>query len=156
PRAGMPVDNDGAAMPWLEKELLWQQNERILDAILVRGENAAADRLVVLSKDALSVRQKQDGTWKLLYPKPLGDAASSERAPQGELWFSQDQPERLKIVVSGKSCQTMLTETAVVNCAQTGDAQRTGMLLASNCDARTWWLRSDGGDITTPDRLELV
>lgn len=156
PRSGLPVDQGVASVPRIEKELLWQQSERILDAILVRGENGAADRLVVLSRDALTVYQKQNSLWKLSYAKPLGDAVASERSPHGELSFSSEQPEKLKIAVGRKSCQTMLAEIAELNCAQTGDPPRTGMLLASNCDARVWWLRSDGGDTTVLDRLELM
>lgn len=156
PRAGMPVDNVGASTPRIEKELLWQQSERILDAILVRGENGAADRLIVLSRDAVTVRQKQAGAWKTVYAKRLGDAATLQRMPHGELWFSPDQAEKLKIVVGGKSCQTALTEDSGMTCGQTSDAPRAGMLLASNCDARVWWLRGDGGDMTEADRLELT
>lgn len=156
PRAGMPVDNVGVSPPRIEKELLWQQGERILDAILVRGENGAADRLVVLSRDAVTMRQKQGGAWKMVYAKPLGDAAISQRAPHGELWFSPEQPEKLKIVVGGKSCQTTLAENATLSCGEMSDAPRSGMMLASNCDARVWWLRGDGGDMTEADRLELT
>ena len=156
PRAGLPVDNDVASVPRIEKELLWQQSERILDAILVRGENGTADRLVVLSKDALTVYQKQNSLWKLSYAKPLGDTVVSRRWPHGELSFSPEQPDKLKIVVSGKSCQTTLAEIAALNCAPVSDPPRTGMLLASNCDARVWWLDSDGGDMTELDRLELM
>ncbi len=155
-RAGMPADTAGATVPRIEKELLWKQSERILDAILVRGENGATDRLVVLSKDALTVQQKQNGEWKLAYAKPLGDAALVQRAAHGELWFSPEQPEKLKVVTGGKSCQTTLAQNAALSCTQAGEAPRTGMLLASNCDARVWWLRSDGGDMTEADRLELT
>lgn len=155
-RAGMPPDAMGTSVPRIEKELLWRQSERILDAILVRADNGAADRLVVLSKDALSVHQKQNGEWKVVYAKPLGDAAVAQRTPHGELWFSPEQPEKLKIVIGGKSCQTTLAENAALNCTQTNEAARAGMLLASNCDTRTWWLRGDGGDMTEADRLELT
>jgi len=156
PRAGMAVENDGASMPRLEKELLWQQSERILDAILVRGENGAADRLVILSKDALEVLEKRNGAWKLALTKPLGDAATSQRMPHGGLTYSSEQPEKLKIIVGGKTCQTTLAESVALNCVQGSDAPRTEMLLASNCDSRVWWLRSDGGDMTAPDHLELA
>ncbi len=155
-RAGMPRDAMGTSVPRIEKELLWQQSERILDAILVRGDNGAADRLVVLLKDALSVHQKQSGEWRMVYAKPLGDAAVAQRAPHGELWFSPEQPEKLKIVIGGRSCQTTLAENGTLSCTQVNEAPRVGMLLASNCDTRTWWLRGDGGDMTEADRLELT
>ncbi|GAC1642575.1 MAG: hypothetical protein NVS9B14_24140 [Candidatus Acidiferrum sp.] len=156
PRAGMAIDNVGASAPRIEKELLWRQNEQILDAILVRSENGAADRLVVLSKDAVTVQQKQNGAWKVSYVKPLGDVATALRGARGALSYSPEQPEKLKISVGEKSCQTTLAESAAFDCTQANDSPRTGLLLASNCDTRVWWLRSDGGDLTMPDRLELV
>ncbi|HLK03978.1 MAG TPA: hypothetical protein VKT53_06015 [Candidatus Acidoferrum sp.] len=156
PRAGLPAENEGASVPRLEKELLWQQSERILDALFIRGTNGDADRLAILTKDALTVHQKQSGAWKLLHTNPLGEAETAQRAPIGALYFSPDQPDKLKIVIGGKSCQTTFGEGASLACTQTTEAPRTGVLLASNCDARVWWLRSDGGDMTETDRLELL
>jgi hypothetical protein len=156
PRAGIPAESGTASTLRLEKELLWQQSDRILDAIFVRGENGADDRLVVLQKDVLGVYEKQSGRWKAVQSKPLSDAAATQRAPRGELYFSLDQPDHLKIVFAGKTCQTKLSDAAAPSCQQNLDVWRTGMLLASPCDSRVWWLRSDGGDMTMPDRLELV
>ena len=155
-RAEVPAQNDGASAPRLEKELLWEQSERILDALFVRGTAGEADRLAILSKEALSIFQKQNGAWKAAFAKLLGEAATAQRAPRGDLSYSPDQPEKLKIVVGGKSCQTTLTENTAIACTPGAEAPRTGMLLASNCDSRVWWLRADAGDATMPDRLELV
>lgn len=156
PRAGIPAESASLSTPHLEKEILWQQSERILDALLARGENGASDRLIVLQKDVLNVYEKQTGTWRMLQSKPLGDVTVTQRALRGELSFSLDQPDKLKIVFAGKSCQTTLNDASPLNCLPSTDSARTGMLLASTCDSRVWWLRSDGGDSTMPDRLELV
>jgi hypothetical protein len=156
PRAGIPAESSAASAPRLEKELLWQQSERILDALFVRGENGASNHLVILQKDALIVYEKQSSAWKLVQSKSLGEAVVTQRAPRGEFYFSLDQPDRVKIVFAGKSCQAALTDVSPLNCQQSADSWRTGMLLASTCDARVWWLRSDGGDMTGPDRLELL
>ncbi len=156
PRAGFLADSGSSSTPRLEKELFWQQSERILDALILRGENGVSDRLVILQKDVLSVYEKQTGNWKLLQSKPLGEATVIQRAPRGELSFSLEQPDRLKVVFAGKSCQTTLNDASPLNCQQSTESARTGMLLASTCDSRVWWLRSDGGDSTMPDRLELV
>ena len=156
PRAGIPAENVAISAPRLEKELLWQQSERIVDALLVRGENAAGDRLVVLQRDALNVYEKQAGAWKGTQSKPLGEARITQRAPRGELSFSLDQPDRVKIALAGKSCQASLNDTSPLVCQQSGELARTAMLLASPCDSLVWWLRTDGGDSTMPGRLELA
>jgi len=155
-RAGIPVESVGASTPRMEKELLWQQRERILDAIFVRGANGATDRLIVLQKDALVVYERQGAEWKASLTKPLSEASMTQRAPRGEIYYSLDQPDRVKIVFAGKSCQANLSDASPFNCQAGSEAARTGMLLISTCDSGTWWLRADGGDLTMPDRLELV
>ncbi len=142
--------------PRLKKELLWQQSERILDAILVRGENGTANRLIVLQKDALVVYEKQTGEWKATLTKPLGEASVAQRAPRGEIYFSVEQTDRVKIVFAGRSCQANLGDGSALSCVASSEAARTGMLLVSACDWRVWWLRGDGGDMTMPDHLELA
>jgi hypothetical protein len=156
PRAGIPAENTSSAAPRLEKELVWQQSERILDALFVRGESGAGDRLIILQKEALNVYDKEGGAWKQTQAKPLGETGVAQRAPRGELYFSREQADRVKIVFTGKACQAMLNDASAPNCQQETQAARTGMLLASGCDSRVWWLRGDGGDSTMPDRLELV
>jgi hypothetical protein len=156
-RAAMPAENVATAPTLrLEKELLWQQSERILDALLVRSENGANDRLIVLQRDSLTLFEKQEGTWKTVQTKPLGQASAMQRVPRGELSFNVDQPDRVKIVFSGKSCQANLNDASPLVCQQSAEAVRTGMLLASKCASRGWWLRADGGDSTTTGRLELL
>jgi hypothetical protein len=156
PRAGIPAESGNVSTLRLEKELLWQQSERILDAIFVRGEDGASDRLVVLQKDVLNVYEKRSGSWKEAQSKPLGDAAARQRGPHGELYYSLDQPDRVKIELAGKTCQASLGDATTLSCQQNLDVWRTGMLLSSPCSSQVWWLRSDGGDMTVPDRLELV
>ncbi len=149
PRAGIPAESGNVSTLRLEKELLWQQSERILDAIFVRGEDGASDRLVVLQKDVLNVYEKRSGSWKEAQSKPLGDATARRRGPHGE-------PDRVKVVLAGKTCQANLGDATAPSCQQNLDVWRTGMLLSSPCSSQVWWLRSDGGDMTVPDRLELV
>jgi len=156
PRAGIPAESGNVSTLRLEKELLWQQSERILDAIFLRGEDGAIDRLVVLQKDVLNVYEKRSGSWKEAQSKPLGDAAARQRDPHGELYYSPDQADRVKIVLAGKTCQANLGDATAPSCQQNLDVWRTGMLLSSPCSSQVWWLRSDGGDMTVPDRLELV
>lgn len=155
-RSEISAESSSSNSPRLEKEILWQQSERILDALLVRGGSGANDRLILLQKDALLVREKQGGAWTVIQSKVLGEATVTQRAARGELSFSLDNPNRVKISFVGKTCQAALNDTAPLNCQPNSDPARTGMLLASTCDSRVWWLRSDGGDSTTPDRFELV
>lgn len=155
-RAGIPAEIGSSSGPRLEKEVIWQQSERILDALLIRGENGTSDRLVILEKDALVTYERPTGAWKLLQSKSLGEAEVTQRAPRGELYFSLDKPERVKVALAGKTCQAILSDASALSCQPSSDTWRNGMLLTSACDTRVWWLRSDGGDMTVPDRLELV
>ena len=156
PRAAVPAESGAGATPRMEKELLWQQSERVLDAIFVRGENGASSRLIVLQRDALIVYERMGPEWKALLTKPLGEASVTHRAPRGEIYFSMDQPDLAKIVFAGKTCQAALNDDSRPSCQASSEPGRTGMLLISTCDSRTWWLRGDGGDMTVPDHLELV
>jgi hypothetical protein len=155
-RGGIPAEAVGSGSPRFEKEILWQQSERILDAILVRGQNGAKDRLVILQKDVLIVQEKQGDGWNRVLAKKLDEAPVAQRAPRGELSFSLEQPNQVKISFAGKSCQVTLNDSSPLACQANSDAARTGMLLASTCDSRVWWLRGDGGDSTMPDHFELV
>ena len=155
-RAGIPAETNSSRSLRLEKEILWQQSDRVLDAIFVRAENGGNDRLILLQKEALVVQEKQSGVWKVALSKPLGEAVVTRRAPRGELSFSLDQPNMVKISFGGKSCQAALNDASALNCQTDSEPARTGMLLASTCDSRVWWLRGDDGDSTMPDRFELV
>lgn len=155
-RAGIPAEANNSSSPRLEKEILWQQNERVLDAVFVRAENGGADRLILLQKDLLIVQERQSSVWKMALTKSLGEATLMQRAPRGELSFSLDQPNVVRISFPGKSCQTALNDASSLNCQPSSEQARAGMLLTSTCDSRVWWLRGDGGDSTVPDRFELV
>jgi len=155
-RTGIPSEAYTSSSPRLEKEILWQQSERILDAIFVRAESGGNDRLILLQKDVLAVQEKQSGAWKMTLSKPLGEAMVTQRAPRGELSFSLDQPSVVKTSFVGKSCQATLNDASPLVCQPSSEPARAGMLLASTCDSRIWWLRGDGGDSTMPDRFELM
>ena len=153
-RAELPAEGGAAPAPHLQKELVWQNSERILDALIVH-ESGASERLLVLRKDALLTFEKQSGVWKLLQTRSLGEASATQRAPRGELHYSPEQPDRLKIVLPGKTCQTTFGESGALNCQSGVENWRTGMLLTSPCEQQAWWLYADGGDSTAADRLQL-
>ncbi|HJZ63590.1 MAG TPA: hypothetical protein VKD70_04675 [Candidatus Acidoferrum sp.] len=155
-RPGIPAETNSSGSPRLEKEILWQQSERILDAIFVRAENGGNDRLIFLQMDSLIIQERQSGVWKMVLSKPLGEMTLTQRASRGELSFSMDQPDKVKISFAVKSCQATLNDRSTLICQPGSEQARTGMLLASTCDSRVWWLRGDGGDSTVPDRFELV
>jgi hypothetical protein len=127
PRTEVPAESSSTSTLRLEKELIWQQGERILDALFVRGENGASDRLVVLQRDLLNVYEKQAGEWRVLRSKPLGVATVAQRASRGELSLSLDQPDRLKLVFASRTpkpralecCSPQLAIRASGGCART-------------------------------------
>jgi hypothetical protein len=58
------------ARPWnvvrLEKELLWQQEGKILSSVIRARSNGAGKSLMLLNEEALQVFGQEQGSWKLL------------------------------------------------------------------------------------------
>jgi hypothetical protein len=155
PRADLSVAQKTFAAPRLQKELIWHQAEPILDAIENTTEDGKPRLFLLLSRDALTLFRSENDRWVQRDSKPLPTAAATTRDPRGKIWFSTDTPEQARIVLPGKECEAKLKDRIELTCRAAKETWQEGMFLASTCDGSAWWLRSDSGDRSAPDRLLL-
>ena len=140
----------------LQKELVWQQEARILSAALPRVADDAAKRMVVLTEDALLEYSEEQGNWKIRETKALPQPRQAPRGARGQLLFADDGLERVGILLPGRRCEANLSDQSPVACTASNVEWPAGRLLAfPACGAQTWWLKSDTTDWTVEDRLLL-
>lgn len=137
----------------LQKALLWQQSERILDALQIPGGDGQ-NNLLVLSREALFLF-RGGPEWKLQQTWPVSNSATDRRAPRGELAPEPNRPEVVRIVFSGKTCELNLRDSAPPACQNRSGNWRSSVPFRSTCSPATWLLRADSGDWSVPDRIAL-
>ncbi len=141
----------------LEKELLWQQETRILSAALPASFVGDEKRMMLLTDDALVVYGDAQGNWTVRITKRLPPGASQpQRSARGQLLLASENISQVAILLPGKRCETNWTDDSPIACSTANTEIHAGRLLAApGCGAQTWWLRSDGTDWTSQDRLLL-
>jgi len=156
-RALVGMDEGGGNRVRLEKELLWQQQTRILSAALLPAAGDGGEkRLAVLTEDALQVYGGAAGNWKLESSKALPGPRAPQRSARGQVMVAEDKSGQIGILLPGKRCETSVADESVVACTTSGVEWPAGRLMATpNCGTQTWWLRSDSGDFASEDRLLL-
>jgi hypothetical protein len=155
-RALVESDERPANSVRLEEELLWQQEMRILSAVLTNESAAAEKKLVVLSEDAVVVYGGESGSWKLRTAKALPGPKQPPRAARGHLMVADEKLDQVGILLPGRRCGTTLADNAAITCVAASMEWPSGRLLANpGCGAQTWWLKSDASDWTSEDRLLL-
>jgi len=155
-RALAGMEEGGGNRVRLEKELLWQQETRILSAALLPAGDGGEKRLAVLTEDTLQIYGGAAGNWKLESSKALPGPRAPQRSARGLVIVVEDKSGQIAILLPGKRCQASVAGESTMTCATTGMEWPAGRLMAtSNCGVQTWWLRSDGGDLASEDRLLL-
>jgi hypothetical protein len=140
----------------LQKELLWQQNDRIFDALQIPESSGESGSVVVLSRDAVSLLRKESTDWKLQRSWPLADSPADQRAPRGELQLAPDHAGFVRIVFPGKICEFDPGGSAPPVCQIRSEAWRGPIQIRSQCGSATWDLRAGSGDWSVPDRITLI
>ena len=139
----------------LLKELIWQQQEPILDAVETGEDTNKLGALLILNRDNLSLYRREKDRWELQDSKGIPTSEKAMRAPRGEIRFSLGTQKLDSIVLPGQSCNLAITEKIALNCGGASYPWRDGMFLDSPCDRGVWWLRAESGDWSVPDRLLL-
>ncbi len=140
----------------LEKELVWQQETRILSAALPSFAEDAERKMVLLAEDAVMVYGEESGAWKLRSSKALPGPRQPPRASRGHLMVAEEKPEAAVILLPGRRCEASWADDTPITCVGAGTEWPAGRLLANpGCGAQTWWLKSDGTDWVSEDRLLL-
>ncbi len=153
-RALLPSETLLASPVRIEKQLLFDDPERILDAAsTTRG---AADDLVVLTyrdSELTALRLDPNGSLKQAFALSAAGFKPS-RDPRAEL-IATETDGRLQL--PGKLCEFTWAAPADVKCRTTTKTSwRPVPALASPCDSTTWKLQSDGNDWTAGDLLQVI
>jgi hypothetical protein len=139
----------------LSKELIWQQQEPILDAVEMGEDPSKLGPLLILNRDSLSLYRHVNDRWELQDSKRVPSSEKSVRAPRGEIRFSLDAEKQNSIVLPRQTCDLALADKLELNCRSASHPWRDGIFLASPCDRGAWWLGAESGDWSSPDRLLL-
>ena len=156
PRATVGIDVSSGSSVRLKKELVWQQEARILGAVMLASSAPAAERLAVLTEETLQIYRGGLGNWRLEYSKALPGPGQAQRSARGQLMVLEDSSGRVAILLPGKRCEASVADESAVACVNVTPEWPSGRLMAlPSCGAQTWWLTSDGADWTAQDRLLL-
>lgn len=137
----------------LEKQLVYQSPERILDASSPsNGAPAGMALLVYRGADLFVLRLDASGAVQQTISL-AGAGVPPSRDPGGELML---HPDHASVLLPGKSCEFAWSPPAEPQCHSAKTTWRGPTVLTSPCDAGGWKLLADGADWTTPDLLQAV
>lgn len=155
-RAAAGIETAAGNSVRLEKELLWQQDAKILSAVMLTAGASGEKRLAVLTEESLQIYSGGASGWKLESTKALPGLRQAQRSARGQLMTAEDANGRVGILLPGRRCEASTTDESAIVCANATAEWPSGRLMAlPDCGAQTWWLKSDGVDWTTKDRLLL-
>jgi hypothetical protein len=155
-RAAAEIDASPGSSVRLEKELLWQQEAKILSALLLPTSADGRKQLVVLTEEDLLIYSGGPGNWTLENTKLLPGPRQAQRAARGQLIIAAESSGRLGVLLPGRRCEADVADQSAVACANAAAEWPSGRLMAlPSCGTQTWWLKSDDVDWTEPDRLLL-
>lgn len=137
----------------LEKQLLYETPERVLDASSLSKDGQSGMVLLAYRGAVLSVlRLDASGSVEQTIPLALAGASLS-RDPRGELALHAGDAA---VDLPGKSCQFAWATPADLTCRSRKTAWRSPTVLTASCDASSWKLFAEASDWTTPDLLQAV
>ena len=140
----------------LQKELLWRQETKILSAAMVAGGATDEKKLLVLTEEAILVYRRGPEKWNLEFTKALPAPRQAPRSARGQLMVAEDPNGRVGILLPGKRCEAGVADESAVSCASLATEWPSGRLMAlPGCGTQTLWLKSDGLDWASEDRLLL-
>lgn len=155
PRATLSAAERFTAGLHLRKELIWQQAEPILDAVEHTSEADKRSFFLILDRGSLLLHRSEKKQWVLRDSVAIPSPGTPTRDPRGEIWFSPDHEDEVRVVLPGRVCDAKLTDQVALTCRAGSEGWREGIFLASPCDRQMWWLRTDLGDRSAPDHLLL-
>jgi hypothetical protein len=153
-RAALPAEALLASPVRIEKQLLFESPERILDA--ASATRGTTDDLVVLTfrnSELTALRLDPTGSLKQAFPLSAAGARPS-RDPRAELAATETDGH---LQLPGKLCDFTWAAPSDLKCrATTKTSWRPVPSLASPCDSTTWKLQADGSDWTAGDLLQVI
>jgi hypothetical protein len=157
PRALVARDARPSNAIRLEKELLWQQETKILSATLPTSSTTGGKNMILLTEDALVIYAEEQQAWKPRTTKPLPPGSyQPQRSARGQLLLADENVSQVGILLPGRRCETKWTDDSPLSCSSSNaEMHQARLLVAQVCGTHTWWLRSDGTDWSSEDRLLL-
>ena len=152
PRASIRSATLPAAPLRIERQLVFESPERILDASSLANGSEGIALLVYRNGELTALRLDAAGAVKQSVAIVAADIHPS-RDPRGEL---SAQGGNVDVLLPGKICSFGWTSAGEVKCRPAKPAWRGTTVLAPPCDPAGWKLVSDGLDWTTPEMLQVV
>jgi hypothetical protein len=153
PRANFRTASLPVAPVRLEKQLVYQTPDRLLDASSLWNGSATGIALLV-EHDAEFLVLRLDSAGAIQQSISLNSAGPQpSRDPRGELSLQQDLAS---VFFLGKACQFAWSAPAEAKCHAAKFTARANTVLTPSCDPGGWKLEANGSDWTNPDLLQLV
>lgn len=100
----------------LEKKLIWEQEEQILDLALLDAPGAKDQRMVVLEPTRIALYGRKGDGWELRQGFPVGSADPAPRDLRGQIQYGKKKKdpggEEVWAVLPRMSCVLKLSETS--------------------------------------------
>ncbi|MGC1615095.1 MAG: hypothetical protein WA736_10450 [Candidatus Acidiferrum sp.] len=153
PRASLQVARETSPAPQLQRELLFQQEKPIRDAVEWQDPATQERYLFFLSENRLIRRRFENGAWKLVDSTDLPAGNHRLRFEDGRFIYMPTE-EKLAIVLHHKMCDFDPVDRASFSCsARIYDEKSVG--ISSSCEDYFRLLDTGKGDYTQPDRITL-
>jgi hypothetical protein len=110
----------------------------------------------VLTDEGLTIYRGGPGHWKTEGTKELPAPRQPQRTARGQVFVSEEKADQVGLLLPGRRCDANVTDGSVITCAAATAEWPTGRLLAlPGCGSQTWWLKGEGNDFASEDRLSL-
>jgi hypothetical protein len=153
PRISFRATNLPVAPVRIERQLVYQSSDRILDASSRWNGAEAGMALLAYQNDELTA-VRLDGSGEVKQTVSLTPAAvHPSRDPRGELTVRANDAF---VLLPGKSCEFSWTAATDVKCHSAKPDWRGATVLTPSCDAGGWKLLADGSGWTSPDSLWVI
>jgi hypothetical protein len=153
PRATFRVASLPVAPVRLEKQLVYQSSDRILDVSSL-GSGGSSGMVVLTYRNGGLEVLRVDSSGAVQQSAPLTAAGTLlSRDPRAEISVPSDANA---VILPGKSCKFTWAAPADAECHPAKVVWREPTVLTPSCGAGGWKLLTDGSDWTTSDLLQVV
>ena len=153
PRASFRAANLPVAPVRIERQLVYQSADRILDASSLWNGAEGGMAILVSHNSDLSVL-RIDASGQTAQTIPLAGAANpSTRDPRGEIAIHASE---ITILLPARACDFSWSSSVEAKCHAAQTLWRNPTVLTPSCDPNGWKLLADGPDWSTPESLQVV
>jgi hypothetical protein len=152
-RTTVPAANLPFALVRLERQLVYESPDRILDASsLWNGEEKGLAILLLKNLDMIVLRIDASGEVK----QSISLASANFRLPRDPRAEVVPKGTQAELRLPTNICEFSWIGSSEVKCYPAKHAWRQATTLTSPCDSSDWKLTADGNDWTTADLLQAI